>query len=41
MWSKLTDEFAELGHTRIMAAKSEMLTSEEFASLLRVGNQWL
>jgi hypothetical protein len=30
--------FAQPGHTRIMAAKSEMLTREEFASLFAVGN---
>jgi hypothetical protein len=29
---------AERGHTRVMASKSEMLTREEFASLLAVGN---
>jgi hypothetical protein len=28
----------ERGHTRIMAPKSKMLTGEEFASLLTVGN---
>jgi len=28
----------ERGHTRMMAAKSEILTREEFASLLSVGN---
>jgi hypothetical protein len=27
-----------MGHTRIMAAKAKMLTREEFASLLTVGN---
>jgi hypothetical protein len=29
---------AEVGHARIMALEAEMLTPEEFASLLLVGN---